>query len=114
MDTQQQKRSKENISTIANLLPYLGETYINIPKLFLKEALEHIMTFVGIANKYIEESAPWKYSKKNDMESIKLIISDLLEVLRTTLAEVWLWAYWDVWLPWWWVTSSFFSLRCAV
>jgi methionyl-tRNA synthetase len=51
-------------------------------KLLLKEALDNIMRVVGKANKYIEESKPWTYSKSGDMDSIKLILADLLEVLR--------------------------------
>ncbi|MGB2601866.1 MAG: methionine--tRNA ligase [Candidatus Omnitrophota bacterium] len=85
VNEEQKKRSREDvISNIANLLPYVKETYIDVPDLKLKDALEHIMIAVGKANKYIEESAPWECSKKGDMESIKLIIADLLEVLRTT------------------------------
>ncbi len=81
---EQRTRSINNIIVnVANLLPKVKEEYICNPKLELKEALEHIMIVVGKANKYIEESAPWEYSKKGDMESIKLIIADLLEVLRT-------------------------------
>ena len=49
--------------------------------LMLKEALEEIMSVVGRANKYIEESAPWTYSKEGNTGAIKLILADLLEVL---------------------------------
>ena len=51
-------------------------------KLQLKEALDDIMATIGKANKYIEESAPWEYAKADNMEAIKLIMADLLEVLR--------------------------------
>ncbi len=54
------------------------------PKLLIKEAIEEIMGLVGKANKYVEESAPWEYAKKNDTGTIKLIVADLLEVLRVT------------------------------
>ncbi|MFH1665517.1 MAG: methionine--tRNA ligase [Candidatus Omnitrophota bacterium] len=50
--------------------------------LYLKEALEEIMAVVGKANKYIEESAPWQYSKQGKMEEIRIIMADLLENLR--------------------------------
>jgi methionyl-tRNA synthetase len=82
-EKQKQRSMKDIISNVANLLPFIKKEYMYNPKLELKEALEHIMIVVGKANKYIEESAPWEYSKKGDMESIKLIIADLLEVLRT-------------------------------
>ena len=51
-------------------------------KLQLKEALDDIMATIGKANKYIEESAPWEFAKAGNMEAIKLIMADLLEVLR--------------------------------
>lgn len=49
--------------------------------LALKEAIDLTFNIISAANKYIEESAPWEYSKKGNMEAIKIIISDLLEVL---------------------------------
>jgi methionyl-tRNA synthetase len=58
--------------------------YLISPKLMLKDALESVMFAVGKANKYIEESAPWEYSKSGNMEAIKLILTDLLETLRVT------------------------------
>jgi methionyl-tRNA synthetase len=56
--------------------------YLVSPKLMLKDALGSIMFAVGKANKYIEESAPWEYSKSGNMEAIKLLLTDLLETLR--------------------------------
>ncbi|MFH1310597.1 MAG: methionine--tRNA ligase [Candidatus Omnitrophota bacterium] len=67
---------------LCDLFPRVKERMEN-PNLFLKEALEEIMSVVGIANKYIEETAPWKYNKANNKKAVDLIISDLLEVLRS-------------------------------
>jgi len=66
------------------LLPYKVWEKVGAEKaqLLFKEALEDVFHVIGMANKYIEESAPWEYSKKGDMESIKVILADLLEVLR--------------------------------
>lgn len=45
-------------------------------------ALEAIWDVVKKANKYIEEKAPWKLSKENKIEELKLVIYVLTEVLR--------------------------------
>lgn len=82
-DEDQQKRSKRIKDAVCNLLPAIRDCMLT-PKLLIKEALEEIMNVVGMANKYIEESAPWEYAKKDNLEAIKLIIVDLLEVLRKT------------------------------
>ncbi|MFC1548399.1 methionine--tRNA ligase [Candidatus Omnitrophota bacterium] len=82
-DPAQKERSNEVRNPAAQMIPWVNE-YLTTPKLLMKEALESIMTAVGKANKYIEESAPWEYSKKGNTEAIKLIITDLLGVLRVT------------------------------
>ncbi|MBU0571067.1 MAG: methionine--tRNA ligase [Candidatus Omnitrophica bacterium] len=48
----------------------------------LNMVLERVWQLVGMANKYIEKSAPWKYSKEGNSPAVKTIIADLLEVLR--------------------------------
>ncbi|MCK4851993.1 MAG: class I tRNA ligase family protein, partial [Candidatus Omnitrophica bacterium] len=48
----------------------------------LNMVLERIWKLVGKANKYIERSAPWKFSKKGDIEALKVIMTDLLGSLR--------------------------------
>ncbi|MFC1643993.1 methionine--tRNA ligase [Candidatus Omnitrophota bacterium] len=68
---------------VVRLFPLVDE-YLRSSNLCFKEALEAIMRVVGKANKYIEESAPWKYAKENNTEAIKLIIADLVEVLRSS------------------------------
>ncbi|MGD2278988.1 MAG: methionine--tRNA ligase [Candidatus Omnitrophota bacterium] len=82
-DVKQEELSNELRSIAEQTFKWVDE-HIASPKLMLKEALESIMLAVGRANKYIEESAPWEHSKKGNTEAIKLIISDLLEVLRIT------------------------------
>ncbi len=81
-DREQVKRSNALKEGIPGLFPKMRSEYVDRPELEIKEALEHIMLLVGAANKYIEVSAPWEYSKKGDTGSIKLILADLLEVLR--------------------------------
>lgn len=51
-------------------------------------ALVAIWEVVNKANKYIEEVKPWEYSRKNDQESLKVIIRDLLEALRIITVSV--------------------------
>lgn len=80
-DRDQIKRSEELVCTLRPLLGSVNENLLS-PELKLKEALEEVMLVVDKANKYIERSAPWEYSKKSDTASIKLIMLDLLEVLR--------------------------------
>ncbi len=45
-------------------------------------ALSAIWEVVNAANKYIEESKPWGYSRSNNTEGLKSIIRNLLETLR--------------------------------
>ncbi len=83
VDPEQAKRSDGLRDAVIKLFPRIKECLLT-PKLLTKEALEEIMSVVGKANKYIEESAPWKYAKEDNIEAIKLILADLLEVLRVT------------------------------
>jgi len=80
-DKAQHGRSDVIREAVRGLFPKMSKNLLD-PALFLKETLEEIMSAVGKANKYIEESAPWGYSKKGNKEAIKLIMADLLEVLR--------------------------------
>lgn len=79
---EQMARSTKIMRIVSVLFPKINE-FVQSPRLLLREALEQIMSAVGAANKYIEESAPWKYAKENDTEAIKLIMADLLEVLKS-------------------------------
>ncbi len=80
-DKEQQKRSDDIKYALCRLLPDIDRN-MRSPGLLLKESLEAVMSVVGKANKYIEESAPWKHSKEGNIDAIKVIIADLLEVLR--------------------------------
>ncbi len=82
-DEAQKERSASLQEAVSKLFPAVHKK-MTTPELLLKESLDDIMKVAGKANKYIEESAPWVYSKAGDTASIKLIILDLLEVLRTS------------------------------
>ncbi|MFH1878829.1 MAG: methionine--tRNA ligase [Candidatus Omnitrophota bacterium] len=82
-DSGQDARSADMIREEAvKLFPVMNSLLIS-PELRLKEALETVMRLIGNANKYIEVSAPWNFSRQGNMEAIKLIMADLLEVLRS-------------------------------
>ena len=80
-DKEQDARSAIVRAAVCGLFPEMNERMLS-RQLLLKEALEAIMSVIDKANKYIEGSAPWKYSKEGNMHAIELIIDDLLEVLR--------------------------------
>lgn len=83
-DEAQLKRSAELCAAIRSMGPEYNRLMLD-RGLKLKEALETVMAVVGKANKYIEESAPWKFAKQEGgMEPIKLIMADLLEALMVT------------------------------
>lgn len=81
-DEAQLVRSRNLLAGAVNLIPTIKDEYLDEPGMLLTEALSQVMIVIGQANKYIEESAPWEYAKKEDMASIKVIMADLLEVLR--------------------------------
>jgi methionyl-tRNA synthetase len=85
-DDAQIKRSNDLAREIRNILPEMHKKITDENnELLLKEAVDELMArIVGKANKYIEESTPWTYSKNGDLETIKLIMADLLEALRKT------------------------------
>ncbi|MBF0215556.1 MAG: methionine--tRNA ligase [Candidatus Omnitrophica bacterium] len=78
----QRKRSAALMASVRDIFPALEEK-MKSPEFLLKETLEGIMQPVSLANKYIEVSAPWACAKNRDIASIRLIISDLLEILRS-------------------------------
>ena len=45
-------------------------------------ALESIWAVINAANKYIEDSAPWKLAKENNTQRIATIVYNLCEILR--------------------------------
>ena len=52
-------------------------------------SLGEIWRLVNKANKYIEESAPWKLSKEDKMEDLKIVIVTLHETLKVVAQAVW-------------------------
>lgn len=46
------------------------------------KALEALWEFIGFLNKYIVETEPWTLNKKGDLQTLKKVISNLLEGLR--------------------------------
>ncbi|MFC1576111.1 methionine--tRNA ligase [Candidatus Omnitrophota bacterium] len=73
------KLSPELKSKALSIVKVLGE---KIPSLEFNAALSAIWETINKANKYIEDSKPWEYAKKNNTEDLKIIIKDLLETLR--------------------------------
>jgi methionyl-tRNA synthetase len=86
-DHEQDARSVRLRTEAARILPY-QYMYIAEQNYKLSESLGYMMACIGYANRYIEESAPWKYSKAGNMEAIKVIMADLLEVLRLAAIAV--------------------------
>ncbi|MBI4352775.1 MAG: methionine--tRNA ligase [Candidatus Omnitrophica bacterium] len=52
-------------------------------KLDFSQALAEIWKLINRANKFIEESTPWKLAKQADLLPLKKVLVELLEVLRT-------------------------------
>lgn len=73
---------KENIEM---LLEKLQDSF---RKIDFCEALFSIWELVNKANKLIEESAPWKLSKENRVNELKVFIYSLFEVLRITAISI--------------------------
>ncbi|HPS20430.1 MAG TPA: methionine--tRNA ligase [Candidatus Omnitrophota bacterium] len=80
-DDAQNERSAKLRAEAAMILPYCRK-YIVEKNYQICNAVIYAMSVVSSANKYIEASAPWKYSKEGNIEAIKIIMADLLEVLR--------------------------------
>src|SRR3989338_3521309 len=57
--------------------------------LAFQEALAYIWSVINGANKYIEETAPWKLSKEGKDEELKIVITALMEVLRAISQAIW-------------------------
>ena len=60
-----------------------------INRLAFSEALMEIWALINKANKHIEERAPWKLSKEQKTDELKIVIVELLEVLRAVAQAVW-------------------------
>ncbi|MFH1411270.1 MAG: methionine--tRNA ligase [Candidatus Omnitrophota bacterium] len=84
---EQARRSDDLRGSIKALLPCV-DGKMRGKDLQLKQVLDEIMGLVNKANKYIEGSAPWEFSKKGDMGTIKLIMADLMEVLMVVTISI--------------------------
>ncbi len=81
------KAADENLAALSeaiekNIKGIPADVGLHFDNLQLNAVLERVWQLVGMANKYIEQAAPWKYSKEGNTEAIKTIIADLLDVLR--------------------------------
>ncbi len=52
------------------------------------DALSAIWQVINKANKYIEDSKPWEYSRAGDTENLKYIIKNLVEILRIVTISI--------------------------
>ncbi len=57
--------------------------------LAFSEALGEIWSLVNQANKYIEESAPWKLSKEGKLDDLRIVMIVLHETLKAVAQAVW-------------------------
>jgi len=57
--------------------------------LTFSDALDEIWIVINIANKYIEETAPWKLSKEGRNDELRIVIRTLMEVLKAVAQAVW-------------------------
>ncbi len=73
-------------TAVDSLVPKLGA---QLDKLAFSEALAEIWSLINRANKYIEEKAPWKLSKEGKEADLKVVIAELLEVLKAAAQAVW-------------------------
>ncbi|MBU1888147.1 MAG: class I tRNA ligase family protein, partial [Candidatus Omnitrophica bacterium] len=58
-------------------------------KIDFNQALSAIWQLINIANKFIEQKAPWKLSKENKTDELKDMMYDLCEVLRMVSVALW-------------------------
>ena len=64
---------------------------IDFDKIHLADGLDKIMNVLSIANKYIDETAPWNLAKEEDKSRLACVLYNLLETIRicgTLLAPV--------------------------
>ena len=58
-------------------------------KIDFSRALGAIWTLINMANKFIEQKAPWKLSKENKEDELKDMMYDLYEILRIISVALW-------------------------
>jgi len=85
------RRPEENIPgsityEADNLQPKVNDA---IEKFYFAQALGAMWDLVNIANKFIEQKAPWKLSKENKIDELKDMMYDLYQVLRVVSIFLW-------------------------
>ncbi|MBI5399393.1 methionine--tRNA ligase [Candidatus Saganbacteria bacterium] len=73
--------SKQNIQQKNNLQKRRLKTEMD--SLSFSLALISVWSLISISNYYIEQEAPWKLAKANEMEKLKAVLYNLCEVLKT-------------------------------
>ncbi len=81
------ERRKENIDEMTKPLvtktERLREEILSgIKEVDFSKALSAVWELIGMANKFIEQKAPWKLSKENRTEELKDMMYDLYDILR--------------------------------
>jgi methionyl-tRNA synthetase len=74
------------ISKIKTLGPEITSA---MDKIDFSQALVGIWHLINMANKFIEQKAPWRLSKENRIGELKDMIYDLCEVLRVVSIALW-------------------------
>ncbi len=77
----------EKLKSLCEELPKKLNDSMN--RLAFEEALAEIWQVIGVANKYIETSAPWTLSKEGKTEELKQVIATLMETLYAVATAVW-------------------------
>lgn len=78
---------KGALAELANQLPERLE--MRLTTLSFSEALTDIWQLINKANKHIEEKAPWKLNKEGRIQELRILIVELMEVLRIIAQAVW-------------------------
>lgn len=74
------------IETLANSTA--AETAALMDRFAFDEALKSIWGFIGRANKYIDETQPWKLGKEGEKERLDVVLRTLWEALRFAAVQV--------------------------
>ncbi len=75
------------LNSSVNKLP--GRLTELLNSLAFDEALHEIWLVINMANKYIEECAPWTLSKQGKTKELKYVIVSLLQTLKALAITVW-------------------------
>ena len=69
-----------------NLQPKVNDA---MEKFHFSQALGAMWDIVSIANKFVEQKAPWKLSKENKIDELKDMMYDLYQILRVVSIFLW-------------------------